>query len=357
MLNQYNQLRLALSSLFLSVVFIFSLVCYSQHVVEVQIVKKLEAKSDVFNRLFLSYASIDEILIQLESELVGKIFTTSSVSSTLPIILDSEVQIIGFTFPVSESQHSAIIMIDNVSLGIDLNFTHRLGWLSILLFFATSSGIYYLVLYICQTFVHHGNVSSANEEQKPNCRLRYMDLTSDEKQTLSTVPNLLGLDDRSLSWFIWAYRKTGCIDTAKRACTRPDMLEFDVANRKVLVRGIELELPKTPYFYYYWYAKRKASHQAPFTNPAVNKPDLAAGKELADIMAKYDGIERSIEELKRIGVRSKTLDLNRNKIKEKMKTELGELVEPYLFESARDPRFARYQYQLSLPSENIRFLR
>jgi hypothetical protein len=61
----------------------------------------------------------------------------------------------------------------------------------------------------------------------------------------------------------------------------------------------------------------------------------------------FGGHARAINELELHGLKAKTLDQNRNKIKDEMLAYFGELANPYLFQKSRDPKTGRYQHQLS----------
>ncbi|USD63463.1 hypothetical protein J4N45_21010 [Vibrio sp. SCSIO 43140] len=333
-----------------------TLIVYTQFIIEQRIAKKLEYKSDAFEKLSLSYASLDGMLNHLDYELVGPTFSVDQIPTFISLVESTKFQIVNFNYPADTSNYDAVIILDETAIGIVLTYHHTINLRAILSFFFVHLVLSYLVLdNVLKINLENNTVTEGMREGVESLTVQ-LDLTSKELGAFKSVAAHRDMDNHSFRWFVWAYRKTGCIERATSVASQEDTLEFDIKNRVVFIRGIELELPKTPFFYYYWYAKRKASNLAPFTNPAVNKPDLFAGIELARIMAKHNGIGRTIEELNSVGLRAKNLDLNRSKIKEKLGSELGDLSSPYLFESNRDIRTSRYQYQLVLPSENIRFL-
>ncbi|GEA60790.1 hypothetical protein VCO01S_19830 [Vibrio comitans NBRC 102076] len=174
-------------------------------------------------------------------------------------------------------------------------------------------------------------------------------LSKELKQQLSKM------DPNQLAWFELAYGRYDSFEIALQISQREDSLEFDLKNRRLFVKGIEIPMAKTPLFYYYWYAKRKQMGDEPYINPSKMRPDTIAGAQLADIMHRYNGTDRTIEELKKHGLKAKSLDLNRNKVKEILIDELGELAQAYLFDSQRDARDARSRYQLKLASSSISF--
>lgn len=73
-------------------------------------------------------------------------------------------------------------------------------------------------------------------------------------------------------------------------------------------------------------------------------------------MQEHGGHQKAIKELEAHGVRAKTMDQNRNKVKEELTKVLGEAVaEQYLFETRRDPRTGRNHYRLKTDATKIIF--
>ena len=71
-------------------------------------------------------------------------------------------------------------------------------------------------------------------------------------------------------------------------------------------------------------------------------------------MKTHDGHQKAIKELEAHGVRAKTMDQNRNKVKEELIKVLGESVaEQYLFETRRDSRTGRNHYRLKTSATKI----
>lgn len=145
----------------------------------------------------------------------------------------------------------------------------------------------------------------------------------------------------------------------------PPHLHFDTRQMRAWAHGIEISLPATPYFYYLWYARRRsAGHRYPhppgdnegwFVNPPSNRPDHDSAKELSELMESLGGHQKAINDLQEKGLRAKTLDQNRSKIKDEVTRLLGEqLAAPYLFELERDHRTARSKYRLAIAPQNIR---
>ncbi|WP_250459098.1 hypothetical protein [Microbulbifer litoralis] len=134
-------------------------------------------------------------------------------------------------------------------------------------------------------------------------------------------------------------------------------LEFDCGNFRVLAHGIPLELSKTPFFYFLWYARRRLDGEGWYLNPPVNRPDRDSAASLVALMEEYGGHNKAINDLRENGLRAKTLDQNRNRIRDELLSTLGEtLAQPYLFEAERDLKSGRYRYRLALPAGEIRFL-
>jgi len=167
--------------------------------------------------------------------------------------------------------------------------------------------------------------------------------------------NIGALEGKTLSWFITAIKRGLCIDESLAVAAQDDSLSFALARQELTIHGLTIPFPKTPLFYYFWYAKRKVDKLGPFLNPAHGKPDPVAGAELSAIMEAHNGHLKAIHDLEDAGLKGKTLDQNRNKIKDELTQLLGdELAEPYLFSSERDPKTARYLYELVLPTALIR---
>ena len=71
-------------------------------------------------------------------------------------------------------------------------------------------------------------------------------------------------------------------------------------------------------------------------------------------MQHYGGHGKAINDLQSNGLKAKTLDQNRSKIKDELVSVLGEtLAADYLFETARDAQSGRSKYRIKLPPEAI----
>ncbi|WP_016957342.1 hypothetical protein [Catenovulum agarivorans] len=161
------------------------------------------------------------------------------------------------------------------------------------------------------------------------------------------------LKPEQFSWLQLALSKNICAKQALNIATATDELTIDLTNSQVTIHGIPCQLKITPLIYYYWYAQKQKDNLGAYINPAINKPDREQGQYLAELMQQYGGHKKAINDLLENGLKGKTLDQNRNKIKEELTQQLGDLAENYLFDSRRDGRTARYQYWLKLPAEKI----
>ncbi|WP_160152511.1 hypothetical protein [Microbulbifer sp. ALW1] len=163
--------------------------------------------------------------------------------------------------------------------------------------------------------------------------------------------------DQQLQWFDCAMRaKPGNTEQALAVAAMGDTLEFDCTSLQVRVRGVAVKLSKTPFFYYLWYALQRqgGEREGWYLNPPVNRPDRAAAESLIEWMEAHGGHNKSINDLKEHGLRAKTLDQNRNKIRDELVSALGEnLATPFLFESERDLKSGRYRHRLPLCSSHI----
>ncbi|HBN15437.1 MAG: hypothetical protein CMQ46_09420 [Gammaproteobacteria bacterium] len=136
-----------------------------------------------------------------------------------------------------------------------------------------------------------------------------------------------------------------------------DAMVFDHASHTVHIHGLAVTMSKTPYFYFAWYARARSSgeNQGWILNPATDRPMQDECESLLTMMENHDGHQKAINDLRNNGLRAKTLDQNRNKIKDELTTQLGEaLAAHYLFEARRDLRSGRYSYRLACNPEKIK---
>lgn len=161
---------------------------------------------------------------------------------------------------------------------------------------------------------------------------------ADENLELKALPWLLA------SWRQQPYQVAIAINVAKaNVC-----LEFDLYRQQLWVHGICINVAQTPLFYYLWYALQREAGEGWLLNPSSQQADIVTAKSLVALMRKYGGHPKAIAELEEHGLRAKTLDQNRSKIKDAFCAVLGEeLAVQLLFESEKDRRTGRSRYRLA----------
>ncbi|MDO6692875.1 hypothetical protein Q4574_06240 [Aliiglaciecola sp. 3_MG-2023] len=172
------------------------------------------------------------------------------------------------------------------------------------------------------------------------------------KWCMQNVPD--DISDNQVRWFCKICQDYQQKDQALTIAIHEDVVEFNTSEHLVLIHGFPLTLPKTPYFYFLWYAQKRLQGDGWQKNPATNRPDKVAALELIQLMHQYGGHGKAINDLEVQGLTSKKLDQNRNKIKEELLHCLGEdLAENYLFESRRDAKSQRYWYRTHFDKSKI----
>ncbi|MFM1896874.1 MAG: hypothetical protein RLZZ385_1948 [Pseudomonadota bacterium] len=201
-------------------------------------------------------------------------------------------------------------------------------------------------------------------------RLRAAGLGKDESRRLSTDTRVQALSGTSLSWLARQYRHAPNIEQALAVAQAAPDLVFHPERAQVSVHGVIIPLSATPFLYYYWYAMcrtgqvegddlsgtaESARGEGWFSNPPSNRPDRRNSAALIALMERLGGHRKAINDLAEKGIRARTLDQNRSKIKDELVAVLGEeLAAPYLFDMKREPSTARYLYRLSLSPSHIR---
>lgn len=135
------------------------------------------------------------------------------------------------------------------------------------------------------------------------------------------------------------------------------LLEFRHSAHTIVAHGITIILPRTPYFYYAWYAIQRASgiNDGWVLNPSTDRPDKQLATSLIALMKQYGGHQKAVNDLLEHGVRGKILDQNRNKVKDELVAVLGHtLAADYLFTAYRDARSGRYRYRLTCQPDQLR---
>lgn len=179
-------------------------------------------------------------------------------------------------------------------------------------------------------------------------------MTLQEAQEIMRRDDVLGLTPAQLDWFVLALKREYTVSESLGIALHPESLEFDLDNMRVLIHGIPIQLPKTPMLYYFWYAEKKKQGEMYYLNPHAKKPDREQGEYLAGLMERYGGHGRAINDLLEVGLKSKTLDQNRNKIRDELIGSLGELAQDYLFVSERDNQANRNKYGVVTPDDRIK---
>jgi hypothetical protein len=132
-------------------------------------------------------------------------------------------------------------------------------------------------------------------------------------------------------------------------------MEIDLRRGKLEIHGMDIPMHKTPLFYLAWYAIKRRSSDGWVQNPRSNRPDRIASEELVALMADHNGHGRAMHDLEAHGLKAKTLDQNRSKIKDGITAVLGEeLGARYLFELRKHATSNRTSYRLKLDAGRIR---
>ncbi|EOB6258326.1 hypothetical protein ACHELR_000310 [Vibrio fluvialis] len=140
--------------------------------------------------------------------------------------------------------------------------------------------------------------------------------------------------------------------------SQPLALKFITHSGQLQVRlnALVIPLSVTPAIYWLWYAQRRKceSDNGWVSNPPANRPDVFSAQSLIELMEQFGGHGRAISELKQHGLRAKTLDQNRNKIKEALLGVVGEtLTEACGFENGRKDQNAQSCYRLKMSPNRI----
>lgn len=187
-------------------------------------------------------------------------------------------------------------------------------------------------------------------------------------QTRGILQQFQKNDPASLQWYDFLIQRlrSGSLSVEQllKSANAKDQIVFHHDRQSVSIRGIEVPLSRTPYFYYALYAQQRIDDaQRNFSasnddgwilNPAAGRANPEHSRALLTLMKEHGGHLKAIKELETHGVRAKTMDQNRNKVKEELQKVLGESVaERYLFETQRDSRTGRNHYRLKTSAANI----
>ncbi|MYM63800.1 hypothetical protein [Pseudomaricurvus sp. HS19] len=164
-------------------------------------------------------------------------------------------------------------------------------------------------------------------------------------------------DDCRLQWLqVGLQHSRGDLYQALQIARAEDGLLFNADHGALNLHGVSITLSSTPYCYYLWYASLRQRDPCGgwYVNPSIQRPDTTMAASVSELMEQCGGHRKAINELHQHGLRAKTLDQNRNKIKDELVAVLGEdLAADYLFESERDPHTGRSRYRLATPTVRI----
>lgn len=167
----------------------------------------------------------------------------------------------------------------------------------------------------------------------------------------------LRLSEYQIHWFCKVSQLfSNDFDKALTTALLEDNLRFHPETTTIAIRDIDIKLSKTPFYYLLWYAQYKATNinHGWFINPATDKPDTLHSHQIVNLMRRFNGHAKAINELEKNGLRAKTLDQNRNKIKDEISAILGDDITPnFLFELERDIQTSRFKYRLKLKVQQI----
>lgn len=179
---------------------------------------------------------------------------------------------------------------------------------------------------------------------------------------VASDPRVAALAPQQLEWLLLGLRggperEEGDLDSALALANAPDEVVVDLTRATLTVRGLEIPVGTTPLFYYAWYASRRLEGEGWVRNPASNRPDVEAGRELAALMSAHGGHARAINDLEQAGLKARTLDQNRSKLKDEMVAVLGEsLATHYLFEGEMDAGGLHMKYRIRPDRGRLRLI-
>ncbi|WP_162674635.1 hypothetical protein [Vibrio variabilis] len=275
------------------------------------------------NDALVNSYDINQLLVHSLSTIKSWIESAQLLSLfNLPLISHIEVLEISLTSANSADSAELLFKLGNEQYAMDWRVTAPISALSLVLMIVISV--------MSATFMYCIAQRTASE-RKPAQDRATSDIESPNQP--SVIPGESTATDSELK---------PSISSSKEASS----LTINLTKRTITIDEQTFAMSKTPFFYYYWYVKRSIDDLPAYINPSSSKPDIEKGRELAQIMRCFGGHARAINELEQHGLKAKTLDQNRNKIKDEMLGHFGALAKPYLFHKSRDPKTGRYQHQL-----------
>jgi hypothetical protein len=173
--------------------------------------------------------------------------------------------------------------------------------------------------------------------------------------------DIADLGEHNWEWFLFGLaRWQGDFGQAIALAQAPDSIEIRFEPPSLHVRGIPVEISKTPLTYFALYARRRQGGEGWVDNP----PSTGQGSSKSDSLAQdFIGLANQFtmeppaaDTVKTSGVTAKALHTNRNRIKDNITAALGgsaKLAAPYLFEDRPTERGDRKACRLKLPPEAI----
>ncbi|MEZ5570810.1 MAG: hypothetical protein R3E64_02210 [Halioglobus sp.] len=175
---------------------------------------------------------------------------------------------------------------------------------------------------------------------------------------VATDARVAALNEHQINWLLLGLA-TDPTDLARALALAQaeDSVVIDLTKMTLNLRGLNVPMSGTPLFYYAWYAMSRINGPGWITNPATNRPDRVAGGQLVELMSRFGGHAKAINDLEQTGLKARTLDQNRSKIKDDIVAVLGErLSTAYLFEASKHPDGIHMQYRLSSAAHRIRII-
>ena len=194
-----------------------------------------------------------------------------------------------------------------------------------------------------------GGSLNLNEQQWKIFHLLHKPAEKNFPEAISTVidKRLSRFSELQMEWFLITLRNDIDIAHAWSVALAPDTVTINLVASELTIHGVEIPMSKTPLFYYGWYANQCLSSDGWVTNPRSNKPDKNQGKQLAKIMWEHHGHAKAIGDLEEVGLKAKTLDQNRSKIKDELVATLGDILAGYyLFDAKKDQGCTSYRLKL-----------
>jgi hypothetical protein len=184
------------------------------------------------------------------------------------------------------------------------------------------------------------------------------DISFDSAWRIASRAEISGFDDIAIRWLAAVYRQTSDEKTAFDVAQAPDQITMYPAEGKLQIHGHNIEIKKTPLAYYAWYAIHRVDDEGWIKNPQSTTPDKLLATDIKKWLDQWDCHAKAWSSIQD-GVKAKTLDQNRSKIREALLATIGDdlLVFPYLFEERKNERFDVNEYRLRFSPSKIRIIK